>query len=371
METKKLYILFLMILPALAIGQIPGQGPNNPSTVTNVTIFGSDASWTNLGNIANSDNTYATYGTLSGTSEKFTDYLQATNFGFSIGLGFSIIGIVVEIERSDPGNTTSDYSVRLVKNGFIVGSDLASPATYSTADNTQTYGGIGEFWGESWSPADINSSNFGVVISVKKQGSFPIGSAARIDNIRIRVLFDNGTLPIRLISFQGNASNTGANLSWTTEEESHMNYFQIEKSTDLKTFKAINQIKCKNQAGRTFYTFNDPKLTSGTTYYRLKLMEENGAFNYSKVIALKVQGKNENTINPTVISNNTHANVLNPDRHKLRVHYYNQSGLLLGSSETNSSTINVSLPAATSGIIYYSIENASTGQITSGKLFIK
>jgi hypothetical protein len=371
MGNKKLYILFLMIFPVLLFGQIPGQGPNNPSTATNVALFGSNASWTNLGNISGSDNTYATYGTMSGTSEKFTDYLQATNFGFSIGPAFSIIGIVVEIERSDPGNTTSDYSVRLVKNGFIVGSDLASPATYSTTDNTQTYGGIGEFWGESWSPADVNSSNFGVAISVKKQGPFPIGSAARIDNIRIRVLFDNGTLPVRLISFQGNASNTGANLSWTTEEESHMDYFQIEKSTDLKTFKAVNQTKCRNQAGRNEYTFNDPKLTSGTTYYRLKLMEENGAFSYSKVVALKIQGKNENTINPSAILNNTPANVLNPDRHKLRVNFYSQSGILLGSSETNSSSINVQLPAGTFGIVYYSIENASTGQITNGKLFVR
>src|SRR3989338_344188 len=57
------------------------QGPNFPSSVVNDTSIG-DTSWDNPGNATTSNNSYASITHL--TSGDVTNYLKATNFGFSI-----------------------------------------------------------------------------------------------------------------------------------------------------------------------------------------------------------------------------------------------------------------------------------------------
>jgi hypothetical protein len=70
----------------------------SPGTMVDDATVGTVA-WTNPTNAGASDNSYATIGT-SGRCGVFTGhYLKATNFGFSIPVGATITGILVEIER--------------------------------------------------------------------------------------------------------------------------------------------------------------------------------------------------------------------------------------------------------------------------------
>jgi len=74
-----------------------------------------------------------------------------------------------KIEIFEPGgdNHAEDYSVRLVKNGVIVGDNLAHHESLPIPLTYVYYGGNSSLWGETWTVEDIKDVDFGVVYSVE------------------------------------------------------------------------------------------------------------------------------------------------------------------------------------------------------------
>jgi Secretion system C-terminal sorting domain len=90
----------------------------------------------------------------------------------------------------------------------------------------------------------------------------------------------NSALPVILSSFNTQCKNNGAHLLWTTETEINSDEFIIEKSNDAINWKSIGTITAKGSAAN--YNFND--LEAGAAYYRLKQVDKDGSFTYSKVL---------------------------------------------------------------------------------------
>ncbi len=161
------------------------QGPNSPNQVVSVSGPGT-YSWSNPTNAQLSDNYYA-MATIS-SFQLPTQWLQATNFGFSIPQNAVIDGIVVEVEKKRSGSAIKDNSVRLIKNGTVQGNDKANPDYWPTSDTYVSYGSSNDTWGLSFTPQDINNANFGVALSAW----YTSGSGemyAYVDHIRITVYY--------------------------------------------------------------------------------------------------------------------------------------------------------------------------------------
>lgn len=96
----------------------------------------------------------------------FAKDLQATNYGFNIPLTASITGIGVQFfHSSNFSHPTAlvDTVVSLLKGGVVAGTDkrnLTGPYNSATAANVNL-GGMGDMWGTTWTPTEINASNFG------------------------------------------------------------------------------------------------------------------------------------------------------------------------------------------------------------------
>ena len=170
---------------------MPSQGPNSPATLADDTSFGG-FSWTNPGNASSSNNSYAESAVSGFPSETDTFYLKATDFGFSIPGGATIDGILVEIEKSEStaADDVIDRRVRIVKGGTIGSTDKADATEWPTTDAYTSYGGAADLWGETWTPADINASNFGTVIAAGCASTGP--GIPLIDHIRITVTYTAG-----------------------------------------------------------------------------------------------------------------------------------------------------------------------------------
>ncbi len=95
-------------------------------------------------------------------------------------------------------------------------------------------------------------------------------------------------LPVELLSFEGEATKAGVLLSWVTASEKDNDRFEVERSADGKMFALIGSVKGKGttQAKQT-YSMRDTKAAAGTQYYRLKQVDLDGTFEYSKVIAVE------------------------------------------------------------------------------------
>lgn len=170
------------------------SGPNSPGTAANDAAVGTLV-WTSPDNCKTSNNTYTQCFGVS--SSQFSNYLKATNFGFSIPSGATIDGILVEIERYANHNSASlhvlDEVVKLVKNGTVVGTNLGVLGTkWATGDAVFSYGGSSELWGTSWTDSDINNANFGAVLQVETVNGAKINIYAYVDHIKITVYYTGG-----------------------------------------------------------------------------------------------------------------------------------------------------------------------------------
>ena len=124
--------------------------------------------WASPGNILADDNVY----TLNGTAIATSHYLKGTNLGFSVPSGATIDGIEV---RTGAGATINDRStitsVKIVKGGTISGNDNAGGEALTTVEQIFAFGGSTDLWGLTWTPSDVNASNFGFVLSTTRSST--------------------------------------------------------------------------------------------------------------------------------------------------------------------------------------------------------
>jgi hypothetical protein len=309
---------FTLFLSAIAIfggvsslrAQCSGStGGSTAGTVTNDGLIGA-ISWNSPLAAVGSDNSRTSATALVLGQE--TNYLIATNFGFSLPASETICGITVEIERSATGflQAVRDYSVRIVKNGVVTGTDHASSATWPSSDGTQTYGGSGDMWGTTWTPAEINSSGFGIAISADL-GGVAVLPTARIDNIRITVHYVV-PLPVSMLFFEALSSHEGAVLTWATATEINNRAFTVERSVDGISFEEIATIEgAGTSRTKKEYSYTDKRQVSKKVYYRLKQTDFDGTFSYSDIRSV-ITNLSEGLLlypNPTVLNQPIYANI--------------------------------------------------------------
>jgi len=101
-------------------------------------------------------------------------------------------------------------------------------------------------------------------------------------------------LPLKLISFQGALSNNRSQLQWTVAENETGKYFEVEKSFDGRNYTTLGVVMVTQKVGTETYSYKDD--IQNATYYRLKMVNEDGSVSYSKIILIKVQVDESNTI---------------------------------------------------------------------------
>lgn len=96
-------------------------------------------------------------------------------------------------------------------------------------------------------------------------------------------------IPVELTAFSAATANGTVVLKWATATETNNSGFEVQRSTDKIDFSNIGFV---NGYGTTAepksYSYTDNTVNSGAYYYRLKQIDYNGAFEYSKVIEVEV-----------------------------------------------------------------------------------
>ncbi len=112
-------------------------------------------------------------------------------------------------------------------------------------------------------------------------------------------------LPVTLLYFKiQDVSTSGIDLRWATATEKNFEYFQIERAGSDLNFEAIGEV---NSAGgmnvTTSYTYLDNTPLKDKNYYRLKIVDLDGSYEYSGVIvAESIHGTRADiNVYPTII----------------------------------------------------------------------
>ena len=91
-------------------------------------------------------------------------------------------------------------------------------------------------------------------------------------------------LPVRLISFEASRSGEhDVNLDWRTSHEDAFRAFDLERSNDGRNFIILATIK--PTAANSYY-YLDKNVLRGTNYYRLKMVDSDDSYAYSRVVSV-------------------------------------------------------------------------------------
>ena len=168
-------ILLLLAFLPFSNAEADTLGPNNPGVGSNVTGIGTEA-WQNPAEITTPGSPYASV--LLNRDFRYSNYLQASGYSFSIPPDAIITGIEVAIDHMSSGSSPSIYDnvVSLVKAGenigesVLVGNNYASLIAWTKNHfTTVTYGSSNDLWGTTWTPAEINDPGFGVALAAYRQ----------------------------------------------------------------------------------------------------------------------------------------------------------------------------------------------------------
>lgn len=167
----------------------------------------------------------------------------------------------------------------------------------------------------------------------------------------------DGPLPVRLISFEGRLNDQQrAVLTWKTDEI-NASHYEIEQSSNAKDFHLAGTITAGGN-GSVNYIFTDPAPVSGNGYYRIRMVDRDDTFSYSRMISLAAEGLRELFAYP------------NPARDRIaielgtayigsKVKLFSTTGTVLQEKEVKEKTTTLDISRHTSGIYLLQLHDGS------------
>ncbi len=96
------------------------------------------------------------------------------------------------------------------------------------------------------------------------------------------------TLPIKLTDFTVKENAGKHVLQWNTSSESNSSHFSIERSSNGVYFSSIGRVNAGGfSTTEKIYNFSDGNPLPGINYYRLKMIDLDASFEYSKIVSIK------------------------------------------------------------------------------------
>lgn len=138
-------------------------------------------------------------------------------------------------------------------------------------------------------------------------------------------------LPVVLTNFSALLKDNKTQLNWTTSSEINNAYFSIERSVDGFLFEGIGRVD-GNGTTQMIHNYNavDENPLPGISYYRLKQVDFNGSFAYSRIVAINnttaAPGFELVSVSPTSFDVHTILTYDAPQRGSGMLTIYNMNG---------------------------------------------
>ena len=191
---------------------------------------------------------------------------------------------------SIPANTFSDAetpgSLSLTVSGLPGSFSFTAPATISGTASTTV------------------GSPFSVTVTATDPGGLSVSTTFTL-SIEL-----NAPMPVRLVRFDAQQLATGSvSLRWETSWEQNAAWFEVQRGDNAREFGVLDKIVATGESSqRQQYSFEDQQTPVQTVYYRLRVVDKDGSFAYSSIVAVSVD---QSRLLLTVLGN--------PSQHTLRL----------------------------------------------------
>ncbi|MBO9617244.1 MAG: T9SS type A sorting domain-containing protein [Dyadobacter sp.] len=100
------------------------------------------------------------------------------------------------------------------------------------------------------------------------------------------------SMPVTLLSFSLAQEARTVRVNWVTTEEVNAEKFEIQRARDAKNWQAIGSQGAEGDSKvLVSYQFTDPAPLSGQGYYRLKMIDRDQSFTYSRIQSIRLGNK--------------------------------------------------------------------------------
>ncbi|WP_149241603.1 T9SS type A sorting domain-containing protein [Dyadobacter sp. 32] len=169
---------------------------------------------------------------------------------------------------------------------------VAGTSAVTISVSISDFSGIGGF-----SAANIRLAGWNTSTSQWDNLSGSVGAASNLENTTVTGTVADMSLysaiaiggvtqplPVQLVRFTAVREAATSALSWTTTEESNASHFEIQRSTNARDWSAMGTRAAAGESKAILhYTFTDPYPASGINYYRLKMIDKDATFAYSRI----------------------------------------------------------------------------------------
>ncbi|WP_165958033.1 T9SS type A sorting domain-containing protein [Segetibacter sp. 3557_3] len=118
----------------------------------------------------------------------------------------------------------------------------------------------------------------------------------------------SGALPLSLVSFTAMRMPKEVQASWSTAREVNTSSFVVERSSDGVVFAPVGTVAARNTAQTNTYSFTDKDPLNTLAFYRLKMIDKDGALSYSPVVKVNPYRKMLLSVNPNPVVNEVLVN---------------------------------------------------------------
>jgi hypothetical protein len=174
--------------------------------------------------------------------------------------------------------------------------------------------------------------------------------------------------------FYAHTQNNIVIMRWNAENESDVDHYVVEHSTDSVNFDPLHEVVSKGAGTGDSSSYEDadayPK--SPVNYYRLTTVTKEGNSFSSPAVRVDIDPGRTPVLVPTVLNQGAMLRMDNNYRDKLLiVDFFTISGQLIKSYEVNSSSFIFNTTGWSRGLIIYRISDETHPMISSGKILME
>ena len=134
-------------------------------------------------------------------------------------------------------------------------------------------------------------------------------------------------LPVTLSDIRAYPKNTAVQVEWTAQQESGIKSYIVQKSSNGSNFTDLGIVAAKNNGLVTVYAFPDANPVNGNNYYRLNIIDIDGAAKYSKIVSVNIGVMQSVTIYPNPVTGNNISLKINLPKGNYYIMLVNNTGI--------------------------------------------
>jgi len=163
-------------------------------------------------------------------------------------------------------------------------------------------------------------------------------------------------LPVELVEFKTTVEDCSVLLSWRTAAEDNFSHFEIQRSIDGQQFKSLTSVYSKGEVEGSQYTYVDDTI-DGLFYYRLKIMDLDGSFEFSKIITASTnceEGQQNIKVYPNpLVATNDLLNIMSAQKSQgAEIKIFNAEGKLVYAQTIEGTAVSIDLRSLNPGIYF-------------------